>query len=278
MWMRNQGGHIRSSMGDGQNSTSANRYVLQLGSNIKTWDVGNSRTVLGVMGGYGHQKSNSSNSLTGNASTGRIDGYSAGLYSTWYQDASEQNGLYVDSWLQYGSFSNSVKGDGLVQESYRSHGLSGSLESGYNVTAAQWDSSSARHKLILQPHAQTAWSGVKLAKHIESNGTRVQGTSSSDVRMRLGVTAELNVTSLEDRNVSVTPYFTIDWLHGSNSIGVNMNGVGDTIIGTRNMAEVKTGVKGDISKNLSLAASAAQKFGQKDLRDISGTLDLRYTF
>jgi len=53
------------------------------------------------MGGYANQHSNTHNSLTGYDSKGSVDGYRAGLYGTWYQNAEDKAGLYMDTWLQY---------------------------------------------------------------------------------------------------------------------------------------------------------------------------------
>ncbi|MGQ7110704.1 autotransporter outer membrane beta-barrel domain-containing protein [Escherichia sp. TWPC-MK] len=44
----------------------------------------------------------------GYKSDGRISGYSAGLYATWYQNDANKTGAYVDSWALYNWFDNSV--------------------------------------------------------------------------------------------------------------------------------------------------------------------------
>lgn len=47
------------------------------------------------------------------------------------QDNEEKTGAYVDSWLLYNWFDNTVSGYGLAQEDYKSKGYTASLESGY---------------------------------------------------------------------------------------------------------------------------------------------------
>lgn len=47
----------------------------------------------------------------GYKSDGRISGYSAGLYATWYQNDANKTGAYVDSWALYNWFDNSVSSD-----------------------------------------------------------------------------------------------------------------------------------------------------------------------
>lgn len=87
MWMRHVGGHERSRAGDGQLNTQANRYVLQLGGDLAQWSSNaQDRWHLGVMAGYANQHSNTQSNRVGYKSDGRISGYSAGLYATWYQN------------------------------------------------------------------------------------------------------------------------------------------------------------------------------------------------
>lgn len=52
-----------------------------------------------------------------------MNGYSTGLYATWYADDESRNGAYLDSWAQYSWFDNTVKGDDLQSESYKSKDL-----------------------------------------------------------------------------------------------------------------------------------------------------------
>ncbi|ENQ8532594.1 autotransporter outer membrane beta-barrel domain-containing protein [Escherichia coli] len=66
---------------------------------------------LGVMAGYANQHSNTQSNRVGYKSDGRISGYSAGLYATWYQNDANKTGAYVDSWALYNWFDNSVSSD-----------------------------------------------------------------------------------------------------------------------------------------------------------------------
>ncbi len=93
MWMRHVGGHERFRTGDGQLNTQANRYVLQLGGDLAQWSSTQDRWHLGVMAGYANQHSNTQSNHVGYKSDGRISGYSAGLYATWYQNDANNNNL-----------------------------------------------------------------------------------------------------------------------------------------------------------------------------------------
>ncbi|MGS8301545.1 autotransporter outer membrane beta-barrel domain-containing protein, partial [Escherichia coli] len=75
---------------------------------------------------------------TGYRSKGSVNGYSTGLYATWYANDETHNGAYLDAWAQYGWFDNHVKGEDLQGESWKSKGLTASLESGYTWKAGEF--------------------------------------------------------------------------------------------------------------------------------------------
>ncbi|EGT3576011.1 autotransporter outer membrane beta-barrel domain-containing protein, partial [Citrobacter amalonaticus] len=123
LWMRHIGGHNRFKDGSGQISTQSNRYVMQLGGDLAQWSTdGLDRWHLGLMAGYANSKSRSHSSLTGYSSRGEISGYSAGLYGTWYANDADKTGAYVDGWVLYNWFDNTVSGQGLASEKYDSDG------------------------------------------------------------------------------------------------------------------------------------------------------------
>lgn len=129
--MRHVGGHERSRAGDGQLNTQANRYVLQLGGDLAQWSSNaQDRWHLGVMAGYANQHSNTQSNRVGYKSDGRISGYSAGLYATWYQNDANKTGAYVDSWALYNWFDNSVSSDNRSADDYDSRGVTASVEVG----------------------------------------------------------------------------------------------------------------------------------------------------
>ena len=282
MWMRNEGGRNAARLADGQNRTTANRYVLQIGGDLLSRETeGAGKMTLGVMGGYADQSSSTHNSATGNTSKGNVHGYSAGLYGTWYQNPADQSGLYVDSWLQYGWFDNEVKGDDLSPETYKSKGLSASLEAGYGLKIATLTSSRGMENSIwLQPHAQVIWTGMKADGHTESNGTRVEGTGNDNVQTKLGLRAFLNGKSVKDKDTvrEFQPFVEANWIYNTQTTGVRMNGEGDTVSSTRNAGEVKAGLEGRLSQGLSVWTAVAQQVGDKGYHDTAGSLGVRYRF
>ncbi|EMH4164347.1 autotransporter outer membrane beta-barrel domain-containing protein [Pluralibacter gergoviae] len=282
MWLRNVGGHQRSKMSDGQNKTQANRYVMQLGGDVAQWSSsGSDRYHLGVMAGYANQKSRTHSSVSDYRSRGQINGYSAGMYGTWYANNADKSGLYVDSWLQYGWFNNSVKGDAIASESYKSRGLTGSLETGYAIKVGETTSrNDVVNSFWLQPQAQATWMGVKAKKHTETNGTRVEGKGQDNVQTRLGLKAYMQGHSALDNNQDRTfqPYVAANWIHNTKKMGVTMDGESNHISGAKNLGEVKVGVEGQLNRNLNLWGGFAQQIGAEGYSDSQASVGIKYQF
>ncbi|WP_127960508.1 autotransporter outer membrane beta-barrel domain-containing protein, partial [Serratia microhaemolytica] len=131
MWLRSEGAHNRSRDSSQQLKTQANRYVIQLGGDVARWQFDQQRLRMGVMAGYGNSRSSTVAQVSGYNSKGKVDGYNLGLYATWYANAIDNSGGYLDGWVQYSWFDNTVSGQGLQSEQYDADGISAALESGY---------------------------------------------------------------------------------------------------------------------------------------------------
>lgn len=282
MWMRNLGSHGHAPMADGQNSTQTNRYVLQLGGDVIQGSTnGTDALHAGLMGGYGRADSNSHNGLTGRDAKGSVSGYSAGVYGTWYQNAEVKTGAWAETWAQYNWFRNEVSGDMLPAEHYSSQGIKASLEAGYAWLAGSWQSSGGmENRLFLEPHAQAVWSGIRADDHTEAGGTRVQGTGNDGVTTRLGLRTYLNGKSRADQQTvrEFQPFVEVNWLHNTQVYGVRMNEETDNARGSRNIAELKTGVEGRLSHSFTGAVVFTQHTGGAGYRDSQGSLQVSYRF
>ena len=278
MWLRNVGGHTRSSDSSGQMKTQANRYVMQMGGDIAQWSTdGANRYHLGVMAGYANQQSNSRNHLSGQKADGSIHGYSTGIYATWLQDNEEKSGAYLDSWAQYSWFDNTVKGDSLAAESYKSKGITASLETGYTWKIGE---KNERESYFVQPQAQITWMGVKADEIREQNGTRVKGTGDGNIQTRLGARAFIKGhNAIDDGKDRVfQPFVEANWIHNTQEFGSELNGVKVSQKGTRNLGELKVGVEGQITKNVNLWGNIAQQMGDKGYSDTSALLGVKVNF
>lgn len=283
MWMRISGGHNRVSLSDGQNKAQANRYVVQLGGDVATWSTnGTNGYHLGVMGGYGNEHSRTENHHSGYDSRGEVHGYSAGLYGTWYQNDTDKSGTYVDSWMLYNWFNNSVKGEGLSTESYKSKGITASVETGYALKAGDWTTRSGMSNSVwLQPQAQIIWMGVHADDHTEQNGTHVATDGEDNLQTRLGMRASIQGHSARDdgKQREFEPFVEVNWLYNSKTYGVSMDGNNSHHIeGTRNIAELKTGVEAKMNDRLHLWGNIGQQMGGSGYSDTRGTLGVKYLF
>lgn len=277
LWMRNVGGHTRFRDGSGQLKTTANRYVLQLGGDVAQWSTdGLDRWHLGLMAGYGNSQSRSASSLTGYHSRGEVNGYSVGLYGTWYANDADKSGTYVDSWMLYNWFDNKVMGQDQATENYRSSGVTASVEAGYSVKMGE----SGRNSYWIQPKAQAVWMDVQADDHRERNGTRVKDQTQGNLMTRLGVKAYISGHNAIDDGKSRTfqPFIEANWIHNTQTTRIRMDDVSNQMRGARNIGELKTGVEGQITPQLSVWGNVAQQIGDKGYSDTQGMLGVKYSF
>jgi autotransporter family porin len=277
LWMRNVGGHTRFRDGSGQLKTTANRYVLQLGGDVAQWSTdGLDRWHLGLMAGYGNSQSRSASSLTGYHSRGEVNGYSVGLYGTWYANDADKSGTYVDSWMLYNWFDNKVMGQDQATENYRSSGVTASVEAGYSVKMGE----SGRNSYWIQPKAQAVWMDVQADDHRERNGTRVKDETQGNLMTRLGVKAYISGHNAIDDGKSRTfqPFIEANWIHNTQTTRIRMDDVSNQMRGARNIGELKTGVEGQITPQLSVWGNVAQQIGDKGYSDTQGMLGVKYSF
>ncbi|PKB88999.1 hypothetical protein A8A01_16505 [Ewingella americana] len=275
MWMRNLGGHNTSTDSSGQLKTQTNRYVLQIGGELGKWSFdGNDSLSFGAMAGYGNAQSNTDSKVTGHRSKGQVNGYSVGLYSTWYQNAATQTGMYLDSWAQYSWFNNSVKGDDLPQESYKSKGVSASVESGYRWKVGE---DSAKNSYFIEPNAQFVWSNIKADDLTESNGTQVSSQGSGNLQSRVGVRASMKTHS-EKQQASFQPYIEANWISNTQNAGATLNDVSIEQRGGKNIAEVRAGVDGKVSERVNLWGNIGQQMGSESYRDSSAMVGVKVSF
>ena len=286
IWLRQVGGHNRWKDSSGQIETQSNRYVTQLGGDIAQWSSdGLQRLHLGVMAGYGSNSSKSNSRVTGYDSKGSVDGYSAGLYATWYQNDETRQGAYVDSWAQYSRFNNSVAGQDIKGESYKSSGITASLELGYTHKLGEIaGSQGSLNEWFIQPQAQAIWMGVEADDHIESNGTRVTGEGDGNVQTRMGARVYMKGHNKKDdgKDSIIQPFVEVNWIHNTQSFGTQMDGVSLSQGGAKNIGEIKTGVEGQLNSRLTLWGNVGVQVGGDGYRDASATtsamVGVKYSF
>ncbi|WP_353739746.1 autotransporter outer membrane beta-barrel domain-containing protein [Yersinia frederiksenii] len=279
LWLRNEGGHNRSRDSQDQLRTQSNRYVMQLGGDIVQWSHnGTDRFHLGLMAGYGNSKSTSESRLSGYSARASVDGYSTGVYGTWYANSADKTGLYVDSWAQYSWFNNTVNGQGLAAEEYKSKGVTASVESGYTFKVGENTAKSATY--FIQPKAQVTWMGVKADDHQEANGTNISGEGNGNIQTRLGVKAFMNGYAEQDKGKdrAFQPFVEANWIHNTKDFGTTLDGITVEQDGAANIAELKLGVEGQINKSVNLWGNVGQQVGNKGYSDTAVMLGVKYNF
>ncbi|WP_426472880.1 autotransporter outer membrane beta-barrel domain-containing protein [Escherichia marmotae] len=282
LWLRQVGGHNRSRDSSGQLKNQGNRYVSQLGGDIAQWSSnGFDRWHLGVMAGFARQNSNTESKYSGYKSTGSVEGYSAGLYGTWYANEHDKTGSYVDAWALYNWFDNEVKGDQLATESYKSRGVTASIEAGYTFKLGERITDGVKY--YLQPKGQLTWMNVRANDHTEhssSGGSRVSFDGDGNIQSRLGIRTYANGHSAIDngKDRKFQPFIEANWIHNTHNFGATMNGYKNSIDGTKNIGEVKVGLEAQLSRRLDLWGNVTQQMGDSGYSDTLVILGIKYRF
>ena len=276
LWMRNVDGSTRWEDSTGQLKTEANRYVLQIGSDLYRKQTDNGDWVLGVMAGYANGNSTTKSRVTGYRSRGEIDGYSLGVYGTWYENKDDENGAYVDGWILYNEFDADVKGDQLAKESYDLKGITASIEAGKTFEVAKTESAS----YYVQPQAQVVYMGVKADSHREANGTKVTGKGDGNVMTRLGARAAVrsNQEGGFANTYGVEPYLETNWIHNSKDFGAKMGSSKFEMDGASDIFEVKLGATSKVNSRVNVWGEVGKQFGDNGYRDQAVTLGLKVNF
>ena len=277
MWLRQQGTRTTFYDTSGQSYSATNTYVVQGGGELFSANFSDlDRLGIGMMLAYGNSSNNTGSNRTGYHSKGSVDGYSAGLYATWYQDAGTLNGIYIDTWLQYSWLNGMVKGEQLSNENYKIDGLSASVETGYRKLIYQ----GANGNVFLIPQGQFIFSGVEADDVKEFNGTHVTTSGNNNIQSRVCVKLSREGTSKIDKGKDklFTVYAEANWLNNSRQVGAEMNGVSIKQAGNKNVAELKLGTEGKFNKNMNLWTNVAQQIGAKGYSDTTMTIGFKYSF
>lgn len=276
VWLRQTAGHHRSRMADTL-AAQGNRYSVQLGGDLWQLTPNNGRLHIGPMVGYGRQTTNIGSTLSRHTASSTLSGYSLGAYASWFARQNSDNGLWLDSWLQYNWFTGSVAGEKLHSENYHMQGISASLEGGYAWQVLERQGKNQRrYGFYLQPHAQVIFNGLKTVRLTERNGTQIENKNNnliSRVGMR-GWVAE----SKQPGESDLRPYIELNWLHNSDPYQVSLNQLKVQQNSGRNLVEIKTGVEGKVSDNLQLNGSVALQQGRYHYQDASLMLGAKYSF
>ncbi|WP_048225615.1 autotransporter outer membrane beta-barrel domain-containing protein [Enterobacter quasiroggenkampii] len=274
-WARFKAGKNQSTAAGSNIDIDSNYSQFQMGGDVAAWNNGEQSLVVGVMGSY----MNASSDSTGNrgadgsrfSADGKVDGYNLGVYATWFADARQHQGFYVDSWYQYGMYHNSVDNGDVGSTDYDSNASAVSLETGYRYDVALGDNT-----LSLTPQAQIVWQDYRADDIKDSSGTTIDGQNGDSWTTRLGLRIDSKMNKAND--AVIQPFAEVNWLHTSEETAVNF---GDTQIKQdipADRAELKAGVQANVNKQWSVIAQVSGQKGDNDYSDVNGSLNVRYNW
>lgn len=242
--------------------------VAQISGNFWRNNLGDSELMAGVVGGYSISHGDNTSVLTGRQSDNNTQGYAVGLTGSWYQDARNHQGMYLDSWLQYAWFDNSASEDGTGDDNYHASGVLASLEGGYRFTLMQ----GKRWNWTLQPQAQVIYQGVKQKDFTASNQSKVAQAGNTPVQTRLGIRSEWDIHPAPALHLK--PFIDANYRHNSAQTSLNVDGVNFTDSTTKDSAELSIGINGDLGANTTVWGKMGQQQSSEDFTQTQGAMGI----
>jgi len=278
LWLRQKTNHQHFRDDTGQLQTSGTASVSQLGGDLGQWSSnGHDKMHLGVMAGYGNLTSYTRSIVSGYVSKGTLTGHSVGIYSTWYQQDDALTGAYADGQLMYNWFTAQVNADEKPSQRYNMAGMLASLEAGYTFSFSDDEREPPSQLVLLEPHAQISWNGVRPADITEADGTPISSSGNDNLQLRLGLRAFLH-NKISPQEGYFQPFVALDWLHNTQRTGVRVGDVTRTQAGALNTVSAEVGIEGQISSHFSIWGDLGQQFGQNGFHNSSALLGIMYRF
>ncbi|MDR7948299.1 autotransporter outer membrane beta-barrel domain-containing protein [Achromobacter aegrifaciens] len=268
-WLRVAGGQNRRD-GAGSTKDRSTDYLIQGGSDVLRFNIGEEGSMrLGAMASYGNNSSKARSD--GMTASGKVEGYNVGIYGTWYGNADILSGPYVDSWAMLGRQDNTVSGEGLANETYRSRTKSASIEAGYSFKVYE----NAGRKLYVQPQAQAIVTRYTADDHVEKTGTKISGQAQTSVTTRVGVRLQGQLD--DDKGLTqMRPFAEVNWWKGPSSQHVSFDGESVRENLPANRIELKAGLQGNVSKSVSVYGSLGLEAGSSAYSAARGQIGVKY--
>ena len=269
-WLRAVGNWQGARSKDGVFKTSTDSFLLHGGLELARWREGpnTDRGHAGLMLSYGTATTDAEALGNGFRAKGKVEGWSVGAYGTWYQNDEKKLGAYVDTWFQYGWFTNRVQGDLLPSVKYNAQALALSGEVGYAVPM--------RDGWVVEPQAQLIYAHYDEDDVTEPNGTRIRGADSSGLITRLGV--RTHRTWEREDGKRVQPYLTLNWWYSNTDSTISFNQLPVDTMYPHNRFEVKLGANVDLGKRLTGWANVSGSWGQQDYYQYAVRVGVRYAW
>lgn len=270
MWLRGVASNSKMDAAGRMLSQDINSRVLHLGGDLTRWDNDSGdRYHLGIMGAYGRADTVSKSKKTGSTSRSKVDGYGAGAYLTWYNNAEQQEGWYADLWGMYNWFNNTADS----AKDYDSTSWVVSLESGHASTVKPFDA----WRWMIEPQGQISYAHYSADSINDKNGTEISHGDANGVSTRLGLRTYLQPTAPNDK-AKFQPFLTVNWLWNNAGNSMDFNGATFSSDMPKNRFEAKLGLQAEVRKDFHIYGQITGQVGENNYSHKSGQLGVRYHF
>ncbi|TDV54568.1 outer membrane autotransporter protein [Pseudomonas graminis] len=262
-WVRTYGNkyNVDEASGVGYRQT---QQGLSLGADAPL-PVGDGQWLVGVLAG--HSKSDLDLSR---GTSGTVNSYYAGVYTTWMDQAS---GYYFDGVLKFNRLRNDSKvsiSDGTrAKGDYDNSGAGGSVELGRHIKLSDG--------YFIEPYSQLSAVVIQGKDYQLNNDMRAEGDRTRSLLGKVGVTAGRNFTM--DSGSVVQPYVRVAGVHEfakNNEVQVNNNVFNNDLSGSR--GELGAGVAVAFSDSLQLHADFDYSNGDNIEQPFGANVGLRYSW
>ncbi len=205
----------------------------------------------GAMIGYGQANTDATALDNPNRAHGDADGYSYGIYATWYMNDWNKLGAYLDFWAQYGTFDNSVTATAEPLVTYDSDVTTVSLEGGYAFGFYdRWS---------IEPQGQVIYFDYSQDSLVDGTDTLINGGDEHGWMTRLGFRTDGMFTDSGMRHYQ--PYFEANWWHSSDDAAIAFNGIGFESGIPDNRYEVGLGLNAEVAPDFTVWVNGEYQWG-----------------
>jgi outer membrane autotransporter protein len=227
--------------------------------------VGNGQWLAGLMGGY-----SKSNLDLQRGTSGTVDSYYMGAYTTWLD---EQSGYYFDGVLKFNRFQNESSAelnDGLrTKGDYGNNGVGASLELGRHIKLD--------NDYFVEPYTQLSGLIIQGKDYTLDNGLSGQGDPTRSLLGKLGSTAGRNFDM--GKGQVIQPYVRVAYVHEfsrNNKVHINDNAFNNDLSGSR--GELGTGIAVSLADRLQLHVDLDYSKGENFEQPWGANVGVRYSW
>lgn len=227
--------------------------------------VGDGQWLMGLMGGY----SKSDLDLQ-RGTSGTVDSYYAGAYTTWLD---EQSGYYFDGVLKFNRFQNESSielSDGhRAKGDYDNNGVGASLEFGRHIKLD--------NDYFIEPYTQLSGVIIQGKDYNLDNGLSGQGDRTRSLLGKLGSTAGRNFNM--GNGQVIQPYVRVAYVHEfarNNNVHVNDTVFNNDLSGSR--GELGTGIAVSLADRLQVHADFDYSNGDNIEQPWGANVGVRYSW